>query len=81
MDADAVAALKSLAGLAREGWDPEQLAENFAAEVRQVFLLQVAPEVADAVDSDRDRLIDGGVNSDFRAPFASWRPLGEPCVR
>ncbi len=57
---DAVAALKSLAELAREGWDPEQLAENFAAEVRQVFLLQVAPEVADAVDSDRARLIEWG---------------------
>ena len=53
---DAVAALRSLAILAREGWDPEQLAENFAGEVRQVFLLQVAPEVADAVDADRERL-------------------------
>ncbi len=53
---DAVAALRSLAVLAREGWDPEQLAENFVAEVRQVFLLQVAPEVADAVDADRERL-------------------------
>ena len=60
VDADAVAALRSLAELSREGWDPEQLAENFAAEVRQVFLLQVAPEVADAVDSDRDRLIEWG---------------------
>jgi len=46
--------------LSREGWDPEQLAENFAAEVRQVFLLQVAPEVADAVDSDRSRLTEWG---------------------
>jgi DNA polymerase-3 subunit gamma/tau len=56
VDGDAVEALKSLAVLTREGWDPEQLAESFAGEVRQVFLLQVAPEVADAVDSDRDRL-------------------------
>jgi len=53
---DAVAALRSLAVLTKEGWDPEQLAESFAAEVRQVFLLQVAPEVADAVDADRERL-------------------------
>src|SRR5579863_1415220 len=60
VDADAVAALKSLAELTREGWDPEQLAESFAADVRQVFLLQVAPEVADAVDSDRDRLTQWG---------------------
>ena len=60
VDVDAVAALRCLAVLAREGWDPEQLAENFAAEVRQVFLLQVAPEVADAVDSDRQRLTQWG---------------------
>jgi DNA polymerase III gamma/tau subunit len=53
---DAVGALRSLAVLSREGWDPEQLAENFAGEVRQVFLLQVAPDVADAVDADRERL-------------------------
>ncbi len=58
--ADAVEALKSLAELTREGWDPEQLAESFAAEVRQVFLLQVAPEVADAVDADRERLVAWG---------------------
>ncbi|MGA7835011.1 MAG: DNA polymerase III subunit gamma/tau, partial [Acidimicrobiales bacterium] len=57
---DAVAALRSLAVLAKEGWDPEQLAENFAGEVRQVFLLQVAPEVVDAVDADRDRLLRWG---------------------
>lgn len=53
---DAVEALTTLALLRQDGWDPEQLAENFAAEVRQVFLLQVAPEVADAVDADRARL-------------------------
>jgi DNA polymerase-3 subunit gamma/tau len=57
---DAVGALRSLAVLSREGWDPEQLAENFAAEVRQVFLLQVAPDVADAVDKDRERLLQWG---------------------
>ncbi len=56
VDEDPVGALKSLAMLRQDGWDPEQLAENFAGEVRQVFLLQVAPEVADAVDADRVRL-------------------------
>jgi len=60
VDVDAVEALRSLAVLTREGWDPEQLAESFAGEVRQVFLLQVAPEVADAVDSDRARLTSWG---------------------
>ncbi len=50
---DALGALRALAVLSREGWDPEQLAESFAAEVRQAFLLQVAPEVSDAVAGDR----------------------------
>ncbi len=57
---DAVEALTTLAHLRQDGWDPEQLAETFAAEVRQVFLLQVAPDVADAVDADRTRLTSWG---------------------
>lgn len=61
VNSDAPGALIALAILAKEGWDPEQLAENFAGEVRQTFLLQVAPEVADAVDADRDRLLQWGV--------------------
>lgn len=56
IDNDALGAISTLATLARDGWDPEQLAESFAADVRQAFLLQVAPEVADAVDLDRERL-------------------------
>jgi len=57
---DASGALRALARLTHEGWDPEQLAESFAAEIRQIFLLQVAPEVADAVDADRQRLSSWG---------------------
>ena len=57
---DTAAAIRSLALLLREGWDPEQLAESFVSDVRQVFLLQVAPDVADAVDTDRQRLADWG---------------------
>ena len=53
---DASMALAALATLVRDGWDPEQLTEGFVADVRQVFLLLVAPEVADAVDTDRARL-------------------------
>ena len=56
VEGDTVKGLASLARLTHDGWDPEQLAESFAAEVRQAFLLQVAPEVADAVDADRERL-------------------------
>ncbi len=59
-NADAVEALSALAVLTHEGWDPEQLAENFAGEVRQAFLLQVAPKIADPVDSDRERLTTWG---------------------
>ncbi|HET8990425.1 MAG TPA: DNA polymerase III subunit gamma/tau [Acidimicrobiales bacterium] len=58
--ADAVSTLAALATLVGEGWDPEQLAESLAGELRQVFLLQVAPRVADAVDADRARLVDWG---------------------
>lgn len=57
---DAVAALQALGHLSHEGWDPEQLSESFVAEVRQIFLLLVAPEVADAVDADRARLVTWG---------------------
>ena len=53
---DAVETLRAVSVLSHEGWDPEQLCESFVAEVRQIFLLQVAPEVADAVDADRERL-------------------------
>jgi DNA polymerase-3 subunit gamma/tau len=60
MESDAVGAITTLANLAHDGWDPEQLAESFAAEVRQAFLLQVAPDVADAVDADRERLREWG---------------------
>jgi len=60
VEGDAVGGLTSLARLTNDGWDPEQLAESFAAEVRQAFLLQVAPEVADAVDADRERLAQWG---------------------
>ena len=58
--ADTAAAIRSLALLLREGWDPEQLAESFVSDVRQIFLLQVAPDVADAVDTDRERLVEWG---------------------
>ncbi|OYV64990.1 MAG: DNA polymerase III, subunit gamma and tau [Actinobacteria bacterium 21-64-8] len=57
---DAVEALRALGHLSHEGWDPEQLSESFVAEVRQIFLLLVAPDVADAVDADRARLLAWG---------------------
>ncbi len=53
---DAAGAIAAVAALSRDGWDAEQLAEGIAGDVRQMFLLQVAPAVADAVDGDRRRL-------------------------
>ena len=55
-DSDAVGALTQLARLSRDGWDPEQLAENLIAELRQAFLLLVAPDVSDLYAGDRERL-------------------------
>lgn len=57
---DAVAVLTALAELARLGWDPEQIAENLAAELRQIFLLLVAPQSSDALDVERERLTSWG---------------------
>ena len=54
--ADVSAVLSEVALMVRDGWDPEQLTERFIAETRQVFLLLVAPDVADAIDTDRARL-------------------------
>ena len=53
---DAGAALAVVATALRQGWDAEQLAEALAGDVRQMFLLEMAPDVADAVDEDRERL-------------------------
>ncbi len=53
---DAGEAIRALAKLQHDGWDPEQLAESFAAQVRQTFLLLVAPDVASAVNDEATRL-------------------------
>ena len=75
-DNDAVAALRALAVLSGEGWDPEQLSESFAAELRQAFLLQVAPDVADAVDADRARLTDWGSRLGLARPVRALETIG-----
>jgi DNA polymerase III subunit gamma/tau len=48
--------LVSLAVLHAAGWSASQLATEACAELRQAFLLQLAPDVADAAGSDRSRL-------------------------
>ena len=49
-------AIRALTKLQHDGWDPEQLAESFAGQVRQTFLLLVAPDVASAVNEEAARL-------------------------
>lgn len=53
---DVVAALSAIALLTSEGWDPEQLAENFIGELRQTFLLLTAPDLSLTYGGDRERL-------------------------
>jgi len=48
--------LAALAVLHVAGWSAPQLATEACAELRQAFLLQLAPDVADAAGSDRARL-------------------------
>lgn len=53
---DIVAALTAVAALTGDGWDPEQLAENFISELRQTFLLLTAPDLSSTYGGDRERL-------------------------
>ena len=53
---DVVAALGAIATLSRDGWEPEQLAENFIGELRQTFLLLTAPDLSSTYGGDRERL-------------------------
>ncbi len=76
VESDASAALRGLAELANQGWDPEQLAESFIAELRQAFLLQVAPEVSGALDVDRERLARWGERLGLARTVRSLETLG-----
>jgi DNA polymerase-3 subunit gamma/tau len=48
--------LVALAVLQSSGWSAPQLAAEACVELRQAFLLQLAPDVAEASGTDRDRL-------------------------
>jgi DNA polymerase III subunit gamma/tau len=76
VSSDAARALEALSTMTSAGWDPEQLAESFAAELRQAFLLQVAPQVADAVDSDRERLTAWGSSLGLARSVRSLETMG-----
>ena len=53
---DAGDTLAALAALLADGWEAEQVAIDLAAAVRQAFLLQVSPDLADMAGTERDTL-------------------------
>jgi DNA polymerase-3 subunit gamma/tau len=73
---DAVAALTALSQLTHEGWEPEQLGESLAGELRQVFLLLVAPDVSDALGDDRERLTEWGRSIGLAKTVRSLETVG-----
>jgi DNA polymerase-3 subunit gamma/tau len=56
-DEDAGRTLVALASLVETGWGPQQLASEVVDDLRQAFLLALAPELASASGPERDRLI------------------------
>ncbi|MBU6495951.1 MAG: DNA polymerase III subunit gamma/tau [Acidobacteria bacterium] len=56
VNSDAATTLREVANVVREGGDPEQMTEDLCAAVRQMFLVQVAPDVSDVVDEEREQL-------------------------
>lgn len=53
---DAAKALLALSALHEAGWGPQQLAVELVDELRQSFLVALAPQLADATGSERRRL-------------------------
>jgi DNA polymerase-3 subunit gamma/tau len=53
---DASQALLALSALHEAGWGPQQLAAELVDELRQAFLVALAPQLADATGTERDRL-------------------------
>jgi DNA polymerase III subunit gamma/tau len=57
---DAARALVGLSTLHEAGWGPQQLCTELIEELRQAFLLGVAPQVAQVTGNERDRLSEQG---------------------
>jgi DNA polymerase III subunit gamma/tau len=49
-------ALTAVAGLVEAGWTPQQLASEAVDDLRQAFLISLAPDLASATGPERDRL-------------------------
>ncbi|HTX62713.1 MAG TPA: hypothetical protein VMD28_03690, partial [Acidimicrobiales bacterium] len=55
---DARQALVSVAALHESGWGPQQIATELVDDLRQAFLVALAPELCAAAGSERERLAD-----------------------
>ena len=55
-DEDAGATIVALSTLQASGWGPQQLATELIDELRQAFLIGLAPDLAQVTGADRDRL-------------------------
>ena len=72
--------LTSLAVLQAAGWSGPQLAIEACGDLRQAFLLQLAPDVADAAGVDRERLAALGVALGLPRTVRALETLGRAMV-
>jgi DNA polymerase III subunit gamma/tau len=72
--------LAALAVLQAAGWSASQLATEGCAELRQAFLLQLAPDAADAAGSDRARLQQLGASLGLPRAVRALEMLGRAMV-
>ena len=54
---DAHRALAEVAALHESGWGPQQIATELVDELRQMFLVALAPDLCGAAGAERDRLV------------------------
>jgi DNA polymerase-3 subunit gamma/tau len=72
--------LVALAVLQSSGWSAPQLAAEACVELRQAFLLQLSPEVAEASGTDRDRLLELGRALGLARTVRALETLGQSMV-
>jgi DNA polymerase-3 subunit gamma/tau len=79
-DERATEALTSLAALSSAGWSAQQLATEACSELRQAFLLQLAPDIAEAAGADRKRLAELGAALGLARTVRALESLGTAMV-
>jgi DNA polymerase-3 subunit gamma/tau len=83
---DAIAAeqvtevITALSTLLAAGWSAPQLATEACAELRQAFLLQLAPDVAETAGADRERLAALGESLGLARTVRALETLGRSMV-